>query len=279
MRHPLLSACLAAVLLSACGTLQRTPASPLGTDDARALQAWRQGWEAIMDEGRWTLAEEHFREAWRRDPHWVLGQALVARITEDLAERQALLHAVESGRDRVHPDVGPILDVFLMNIRAMNARDEGRSMPDGFGERRMALALEAFASFCARHPDEVHLQAERIEWLHAAHGADVALEATAALPDTVRAAPFFTRYAIRLEIERGNLGRAWALLTRLERLLDDPDAPAIHTARAGLLTAEGRHAEALVHARHAQQLDPANLTARGQVARLEAALAPAPTDR
>ncbi|MCA9296733.1 MAG: hypothetical protein KC983_09445, partial [Phycisphaerales bacterium] len=165
------------LILSACRHAPRSAGFSYGTDNAVALAAFNRGWMQIMDEGRWTAAERSFREAADADPSFILGAALVARITTDLDERQALLANIEANLDRADTDCRLLLDVFLMNIRAMNARDEGRAMPAVFNEERRSLALRNFGAFVTAHPQEPYIQAEYIEWIHAVHGAEAALEA------------------------------------------------------------------------------------------------------
>jgi len=225
-----------------------------------AIAAYQQGFSYILDEGRWTASEAAFREAARLDPDWVMGKTLVARITQDLQERERLLAEIEAGYAGAPEDSRLILEVFLMNIRAANARDRGEQMPEGFAAQRRAVAVENFGLFCERHPGETYLQLERLEWVHNVEGAEATLALMETLPEGVLRAPSFAGLEATLRAELGEMDAAWAAFARFEGMVDDR-APAVAYLRAQLLNAQGDVAGALAAAERAVKLDPKHVLA------------------
>lgn len=100
-----------------------------GSTNPQALRAHNADWSYILDAGRWTESEEAFRAAHEAEPDWIMGAALVARITQNVEEREQLLEQIEAGYDGVDPDTRLLLDVFIMNIRAAGGRAKRTSTP------------------------------------------------------------------------------------------------------------------------------------------------------
>ena len=253
-------ATISIVLLASCAVNQGT--HDYSATNPRALRDYNAGWSYIMDAGRWTESEEAFRAAHEAEPDWIMGAALVARITQDVEEREQLLEQIEAGYDGVDPDTRLLLDVFIMSIRAANARDRGTKLPDGFADERMAIALRNFAEFVRRHPGETYSHAERLEVIHHAEGADAALAMIEReVPADVRRAPFFASFAAGLEAERGNHERAAELAAVYRDRLNDPDAPGIDALESVLLQHRGDLRGALEAAERAASKDPKHLIA------------------
>ena len=255
-------ALLLALLLTACLSTGRRVGFDYGTDRVDALAAYDRGWEQIMDQGRWTAAEASFRRAAEIDPDWVMGAALLARITRDVRERESLLAIIEGNLHRVDTDTRLLVDVYVLNIRAANARDRGEVMPEGFLEERRDLAVENLGQFVERHPGEAYIQAEFVEWIHSASGPEEALTVLRGrVPDDLQAVPFFYAYAASLEAELARHDAAEELALAYAKALDDPEAPGLSMLRATLLDARGEVAEALSFAEAAVALDPRHLLA------------------
>ena len=101
-----------------------TPEDLAATSRLAARVHFAEGWTAIMDEGRWTVAEAAFRAAAEADPDWVLGRTLVGRITTDLAEREEILAWVEERLPGVDPTSRLLADVYVLNLRSANLRQK-----------------------------------------------------------------------------------------------------------------------------------------------------------
>ena len=272
-RLPAFAATTAVLSLAqvACSSPESGAPFSYGTQSTSALAAYERGWTQIMAEGRWTAAEASFRTAAELDPEWVMGAALVARITHDVDERESLLGFIEDSLDRVDPDTRLILDVFILNIRAANARDREAPLPDGFNEERQRLAVANFGAFVEAHPQETWKQAEHAEWLHAAEGAEVGLDyIRTGLPPGMRESPFFLYYSALLEAQLGDHERAADLARSYEVALEDPMAPGVFALRANLAASRGDYAEALRFAERAAELDPKHVIVVGLRDRLRA---------
>ena len=258
-------------LAGGCASPKQTNTFGYGTRNAEALASFTEGWSEILDAGRWTESEAAFRKAANTDPDWVMGATLVARITTDVDEREDLLEFIEARRKSVDRDTRLLLDVFILNIRAANAHDRGGRMHEGFNEERMKLAINNFGTFVRRHPRETYMQAEYIEWLSASEGAERAIAEIAAVPDEVRAAPFFASYEARLLASLGQHERAAERATQYEARLAIPDAAGVHALRATLLEYRGDTQTALRYAEKAAAADPKHIFAARQRDRLRSA--------
>ncbi|MEM1094821.1 MAG: hypothetical protein AAGJ10_09465 [Bacteroidota bacterium] len=243
-------------------------------DREQAQVHYADGWRLIMDAGRWTDAEAAFRSAMAADASWVLGRALVARITTDVDERESLLRWIEAHLSDAAPDERLLIDSYVLGLRAANARDRGASMPEGFAEERVALALANFRAYLEQHPTAPYISAELIEWIHHAEGPEAAL---AALMDEVHPAaaqvPFLQRYRAVLLSEVGRHDEALAQANAFEAAMTDPLAPSPHVLHAQLLYARGRLDEAKSRIETAIAMDAANMTAQGLQRAIDAALA------
>ena len=237
----------------------------------RADLHFEAGWSHIMNEGRWTAAEASFRAAAEADPEWVLARSLVARITADVVEREALLEWIEARIDDVGEPDRLLLEVFVRNIVAMNARDRGRDLPAGFRAERQEIARRNFSRYVEQRPEAWWASAEWVEWIHSAEGAEAALSAIDERVDrSVVDAPFFVSYRTVLLAELGRYAEAEGAALAFEASLQDPGAPAVHVLRAQLALAEGRAGVALVGLERALEIDPAHLIARGLAQRVRA---------
>lgn len=241
------------------------PTVPAGQTAHREARAHLdRGWSLIMDEGRWTDAEAAFRAAMDADPDGVLGRALVGRITQDAGERADLLAWIESRLDLAPADERLMLDLYVMNLRAADARDRGVALDPGFGVRRTAIAITHSRAFLELHPGDHAVSAELVEWIHNRDGAEAALAAMdTEIDPAARTTPFMVKYRGLLLTELGRLDEAEAAARTYARMLDDPMAPGPHALWAAILHAGGRHEEARARIATAVQLDPANLSALG----------------
>lgn len=234
-----------------------------GGAKAEALRLYRTGWEEILVKGRWTLAERLFREAVKIDPDFTLGKALVGRISQSPEERRALIDDIGASIDRVDEDGRLILDVFLMTIEAMNARDAGRPLPDGFQDKQAATALANFKAFTDKYPGETGILIEYLEWLHARDGAEAALSAINILQASGKSlSPFLTFFTAFLNAELGYKERASLAATVFERVLNDPLLPQPYYLYAHVYRHDGRFQEAKSMIDRAVGLDPNHLMAK-----------------
>lgn len=263
----------AAPASSGGGAQHEATFAPGSSPSAEARRTYTAGWAAIMDEGRWTLAEERFRAASAAAPEWVLGRTLVGRITGDVEEREEILAWVEANLETASLAERFVLDAFVLNLQSSIARGRGEKLPEGFRERLAESSVEGFRAYLRFHPDDVYIAAELVEWIHSTEGAEAALAAMdEEVRPTSRGVPFFLGYRVNLLAELGRIEEAREAADAHAALLADPTAPAVHTVRGRVLLAAGELEEARENAARAVQLDPQNLSAAGLLRAIEARL-------
>lgn len=194
-----------------------------GTKIDSARYYFLKGWEEILDNGRWTESEIAFRKASELDPDWLLGKSMIGRITRNLEERQQLYAELEARKNEASPDERMLIDVNLLSMQAANNRGLGIENTQESTSTRMQLAEKNFGAFARKYPSDDYFKAEYIEFLHANHGAQLALDSLKILatPDQMRLG-FYLSYSADLELELGNTDRAIALFLVLTETLTDP---------------------------------------------------------
>lgn len=193
-----------------------------GTENDEARYYFQKGWQEIMDYGRWTKSETAFRKASTLDPNWDLGKSMVARITQNLQERQQILKELQETKHLVGDDERLLLDVNILSHIAANNRDLGKSNPTDFNQKRWALAEKNFGAFARKYPEDNYFKAEYIELLHLSHGAQTALDSLRILVTSEqRKLGFYLGYEASLELELGNIDTAIALSKELDDKLTD----------------------------------------------------------
>ncbi len=194
-----------------------------GTQVDSARYYFLKGWEEILDNGRWTESELAFRKASALDPDWLLGKSMIGRITRNLEERQQLYTELEARKNEASPDERMLLDVNLLSMKSANNRGLGIPNTQEENEFRVKLAEKNFGAFARKYPQDDYFKAEYIEFLHAIHGAQIALDSLDYLATpSQKQLGFYLSYAADLELELGNTDRAMALSMILEETLTDP---------------------------------------------------------
>jgi len=217
---------LAAVSIGAVSSCEpRTQDTPFiyGTQIDSANYYFLKGWEEILDNGRWTESELAFRKAIEFDPDWLLGKSMIGRITRDSEERQRLFEELNANKEQAGADERLLLDVNMLSMKASNNRDLGVANTPESTKARMQLAERNFGTFARKYPSDDYFKAEYIEFLHANHGAQVALDSLR-LQASARQMllGFYLSYAADLELELGNIERAIAMSMILDETLTDP---------------------------------------------------------
>lgn len=202
------------LLFSSCDSKPAASSLPdYGTESDSARFYFLKGWQEILDYGRWTASEVAFRKALEFDPDWLLGKSLVGRITRDLGERERLLVELEAAKDQADADERMLLDVNMLSMLAANNRGRGIQNSAEFNTMRRELAEKNFGAFARKYPEDDYFKAEYIEFLHANHGAQVALDSLKALANYRQSQLlFYITYAGSLEIELGDIDAAKARL-------------------------------------------------------------------
>ncbi|OEK00403.1 hypothetical protein BFP97_02240 [Roseivirga sp. 4D4] len=219
--------CLGLLLIAfaslSCSKTEHSFIPNYGTEVDSARYYFLKGWEEILDNGRWTESEVAFRKASALDPDWLLGKSMIGRITRNLEERQRLFAELDSLKDNAGEDERMLLDVNLLSMQSANNRGLGIPNSPEANRRRVELAERNFGKFSRKYPSDNYFKAEYIEFLHAIHGARVALDSLNILASAEQQQlGFYLAYAADLELELGNTDRAMALSLVLDEKLSDP---------------------------------------------------------
>ena len=235
---PITITVLGASILS-CTSKEETRRFDYGTKNDSARYYYLNGFHEILDNGRWTAAEQSFRKALEFDSNYVLGKSLVGRITRNVAEREGLQYELIKAKGNTNSDENLLLEVYLLSIEGYNQRDKGIKSSAEFNERRRLTALSNFKEFIHRHPEDYYVKAEYIEWLHLTYGPKVALDSLKHLT-TKRQAKlgFYLRYAASLELELGNIDKAILLAEGLKGLMLDSTYTSHMKLRVEILKAQ-----------------------------------------
>lgn len=189
---------------------------------------------------------------------------MVGRITRDLEERQKLLQELEAVKDQLGTDERNLLDVNLLSLKASNNRDQGIKNTKEFNEFRMQLAETNFGDFARKHPKDDYFKAEYMEFLHANHGAPIALDSLNALATPAqKQLGFYIAYQAALEIELGNIESAIELSKTLNEKMTDPSYTAPLMLQAQIYMAQDSLEQAKQYVDKVVEMDSNHLIAVG----------------
>ncbi len=261
---------LIVLLTASCSSPTTNIGFDYGSQSDSARYYFLKGWEEILDNGRWTESEIAFRKASDFDMEWLLGLSMVARITRDLDERKEILEFLLQNIDQVDPDERMLLDVNILSHIAANNRDQGMPNSQEFNQSRRVLAEKNFGAFARKFPEDNYFKAEYIEFLHANHGAQMALDSLKllALPNQLKLG-FYITYQAALNLELGNVDKAKELLAEYKSIHTNPSYLSPMVLEAQILQAEQKLEEALILMNQVIEADSNHLIAVGMKARLE----------
>lgn len=234
---------------------------------------YERGWEQIMDEGHYGLAELSYRKALEFDTNFLLGQAVLARLTLDLEERLRLFESLEAQKEAIKGDERKVLNVYIALTEFTNIRAQQPDQAPAALERTLQLAEKNLRSVVYNNPNAIYLKAEYIEILHSLQGPEAALDSLAVLTTSAqRDNPFLRGFAASLEAERGNFSQAIEHAQRLAQLQGDRLLPKSYAVFADVYFQMDSLTLAKQYADRAVELDPRNLDASRLQTRINAAL-------
>ena len=243
------------------------------TPNDSARYYFLKGWQEIMDNGRWTKSEAAFRKAVEFDSNWVLGKSMIGRITRNLEERQTLLEELEMTKDQASEDGRLLVDVNLLSLKAANNRDQGIKNSEEFNNSRKQLAEINFGRFSRKYPDDNYFKAEYIEFLHANHGASVALDSLHSLATAEQMKlGFYISYSAILELELGNIEKAITLSEVLEETIVDPTYTGHLMLQAQIYMAQDSLQKAKEYIDKVVKMDPKHMIALSTQSQIDRAL-------
>lgn len=204
-----------------------------GTENDTALFYYQRGWQQIMDNGEWTLAEVSFRKASESDPDFILAKCLKGRISQDLEEREKLLGEIIAAEEKASQDQKLLIEVYKSSLQLMNKREAGIKLDKSTISDHYKLSEKNTRKFVHKYPNEDYVKAEYIEILHANHGAELALDSmnTIAARNQLEL-PFYLGYAAAMQAELSNFEEALQLLDKQRKVLNDSLKPQFYASSA-----------------------------------------------
>lgn len=175
---------IAAILFAAVGVAESTHAQylPSSTRSDSAQHYYQLGWQEIMDNGRYGLAETYFRKATQFDPKFLLAKAQVARLSKDSSERKKIVKQIRANRHSVDADVTLLLEDFTELIELTNLRETGtKEQVREKLSNALRLSEINLRTLVRKYPDERYHLCEYIEVIHYQRGPRAALDTLAAL--------------------------------------------------------------------------------------------------
>ena len=273
LRNKLLVICLLSIyiVMSSCSPKKGQGTFDYGTKNDSALYHFKKGWEQIMDNGQWTLSETSFRKAIAYDPDFLIGKSLVGRISSDIDERLAIQKELTSLKAKGTRDERLLLDVYMLNIDIMNARSE---QPDKIGDiigDFRSVSEANFRKFVHTYPEESYIKAEYIEVLHAAYGAQVAIDSLQKLATQkeIKEVAFFKSYLASLEAELGNYDAALSYVDEVVIMHNDATLAGPYTTYADIYFKMDSLSLAKKHIDKAVALDAKHMIAQGLSRRID----------
>ncbi|WP_439108132.1 tetratricopeptide repeat protein [Congregibacter sp.] len=247
-----------------------------GQASDEALTLYRQGWAEILEKGRWAEAERLYREVLAVDPGFVIAKSILGRITEDAQERKALTADVNRNLSAVDKPGRLILDPYTMTLTLISARETGESLAEDFRDELTGLAISNYRRFLDRYPDEWAVRIEYIEWIHAKHGPQRALDEIQKMrkeegPHVSRLS-YFPAY---FHAELGEYERAKKVAREFVNQLPPGEWPQEHYIEAFIAFERGDYALADTAVERALQLAPRHLIAQRLNKKIKQALSTA----
>ncbi|NRB51786.1 MAG: hypothetical protein HRU41_29205 [Saprospiraceae bacterium] len=243
------------------------------TDSDSTIHYYLLGWHQILNQGFYGPAEVSYRKALSFDSTFLLGQSVLARLTEDLEERQAFYEHIQTQRSQLIGEEGDLLEVFLSLLNYTLSREKN---PDQAAAMRPTLLARAQTLLCGvrlQYPNIDYIESECVEFIHATQGAAAALDSLSSFrEDRVIGNAFLAGYEAVLLAELKRFEEALALAEALARTNAGKAIPRPDVIMAHVYYGWGKLEEARTHIDKAVKLDPRNLEATRLQTQILAAL-------
>lgn len=200
---------------------------PLSTNSDSALYYYYLGWKEVMDHGHYSNSALAYRKMAQSDPEFLIGQCLLARISEDPEERLRILTHVENHKASVDGDERLLLDVFIELIKLTNLRASKDTVRIN---KQLQTALKLgevnLKRLAYKYVDDIYYRCEYIEVMAYLYGPDTALATLRDLfPSGIDSNSFLLGFSSGLESKMQNLTAAKRKAQQLSNLLSDIDVP------------------------------------------------------
>lgn len=232
------------------------------TDSDSTLFYYHLGWQQIMDEGRYGEAEVSYRKALEFDPDFLVGIAVLGRLTTSLEERLVLYDRLEKEGQKITGDEALILEVYTQLVAFTNIREQKPELAVSKIKEVFKLAERNLSEIVQKYPEAVYLKAEYIEFVHAIYGPQAALDTLDKLTIAEQKNnPFLLGYSASMHAELDSFGLALKLAEQLENIQNNSALPKSHAVYADIYFQMDSLKKAKIYADKAASLDPRNLDA------------------
>ena len=252
---------------------QSEPVHFYSTESDSTVHYYLLGWHQILNQGFYGPAEVSYRKALSYDSSFLLCQSVLARLTEDLEERQSFYDHIQPQSNQVEGLEGDLLKVFLGLMQYTLIREKD---PDQATTMRPQLLAKAQTLLCGvrrQHPNIDYIESECVEFIHATQGATAALDSMAVFrKDRVISNPFLDGYKAVLLTELERYEEALAIAESLARTDQGQAIPRPDVVMAHVHFGWGKLQEARMHVDRAVEMDPRNLEATRLQSRILEAL-------
>jgi tetratricopeptide (TPR) repeat protein len=240
------------ILVSTHATIAQT--LPLSTNSDSAKYFYYQGWNEVMNHGNYSASEAAYRKMYAYDSSFVLGQALLGRISDKPEEQKGIITFIESNLDSASTDEQLVIELFTELIK--RRVDAGTLDQESLFE----LALTNLGLMVKNYDEEDYYFAEYIEWINAARGPKAALDSINKLASASHhIMPFIIGYKVHLNAEIGQFDNAQIYLNQLENQLKGKSVPKVAAVKAALLLKQEKPDQARLYINRALAIDPKNL--------------------
>jgi len=232
------------------------------TSNDSTLHYYHLGWHQILNQGFYGPAEVSYRKALTFDSAFLVGQSVLARLTEDLQERQQFYDHISNHQNSVRGDEGDLLAVFLslMEYTLVRAKDPNKARL--FRPEMMAAAQALLCELRQKHPNIDYIESECVEFIHATQGASAALDSMSLFrSQSLVGNAFLAGYKAVLLAELEQFSEALILANELSRTDKGEPIPRPDVILAHVYAAMGSWEEAKIHVDKAVKLDHRNLEA------------------
>lgn len=227
---------------------------PLSTDSDSARHFYYQGWNEVMNNGNYSASEAAFRKMYAFDSNFVLGKALLGRISDQPDEQASIISSIEANLDSANADEVLVIELFLELIK--RRINQGTLQQ----EQLYDLALNNLGTISATYDKEDYYFSEYIEWINAAKGPQAALDSINTLATASQhIMPFIIGYKVHLHAELRQFDHAQIYLNMLENQLKGKSVPKVAAVKASLLMKQNKPDQARLYIDRALAIDPKNL--------------------
>jgi len=252
---------LALLILAACES-SKSSRLIYSTSSDKALFEFRKGWVQIMDEGRYSAAEDSYRMAVEHDPHFLIGKSVLARLTLDLNERLAFEKELYAKRKEVKGDERLLLDVYYALVRYTNLRDQNSALTKEALDHALLVAEKNLRQIVHKYPEEVYLKAEYIEILNSLYGPTRALDSLHSITTNYQKEnPFLLGVSASMYADLKEFDIAIQKSNQLKTILNDSTIPKSYAVLAAVNFKMGNLQIARINVNRAFALDSRNLDA------------------